>query len=698
MKFLLTLFFLTILITTISAQTTVADSALAITDSLAISDSLVVADSLLHSDSLTVKTDTIRPLLVTALGNKNTSFILNSEKSDMIDYRYMGDLFRYIPYGYNFNLGSFRQPNEVTIYGQGYNNISWMLNGISQNSRITNSMDAYDMQLGQADSIEVLPISEGFLYGNFSNQAVVNLITKDKIYGKPLTKIRYHQANNDEALVDVLFSSFITPKLNGVFHFTNTTTNSVFENTNAGSWQTSLRLKYLLHPNFNLFFRYDYHTTNVQMNGGVNRNEIFESDINEIMYSNLEAPVNYPYYGSIESTRYKKNTAHNISLKLINSFGTFIKNDLTLYYQNNLDEMRVNEWRKYDNLPVRIADNKYVNSGANLLTELEYSSFDLQLTGNLENQYITAPALYKNLILIDTVKQAVPEIYLLNYSASGKFTFDFLDNSTISAFAKLSSYDGDFYEGFGGNINLDLFYGFDLYGGIAHFQKPYNQIERHYYNGSGNGETNNLVEAGVKWNYSNINARLGVYFNNTDNRLIPYAVHTDSTFLHNELGGYVKRTFKNVGANAYIDGKLWVIQFFSNLSFTYQDDGVDDELFAPITYTGGIYYSNIHFQRALNLRTGFNFYYNDYQRYFTYDAERSVKLNYYQQDGSLNYTRDKFTRRGFTLDYFLAGEIQEAAIIYFVFENFLNRNHYIVPYYPLQSSGMRFGFSWKLFD
>ena len=78
----------------------------------------------------------------------------------------------------------------------------------------------------------------------------------------------------------------------------------------------------------------------------------------------------------------------------------------------------------------------------------------------------------------------------------------------------------------------------------------------------------------------------------------------------------------------------------------------------------------------------------------------NVQLSYMKPFGSdqIELISTEKTKRAVQLDLFISGIIQEAAIVYFVFENLLGSQYYIVPFYPTQSSGIRFGLSWELFD
>jgi len=59
---------------------------------------------------------------------------------------------------------------------------------------------------------------------------------------------------------------------------------------------------------------------------------------------------------------------------------------------------------------------------------------------------------------------------------------------------------------------------------------------------------------------------------------------------------------------------------------------------------------------------------------------------------------DDMGASSYQIDLFLSATIQDRAIIFFVFENLLNNQYFIVPNYFKQQTGIRFGLSWELFD
>jgi hypothetical protein len=135
----------------------------------------VKVDSLLLSDSLlaVVKPDSIAPIYSLIL-SKN-SFIISNDDLSHNDYKYTGDYLRLFPFNFIKDLGFTGQPNETFLYGVGDNSISYLMDGISVNDRYSNSLNLNLIQSEEIDSIEIIPLPRGFLYGAYSNPVSVNL-------------------------------------------------------------------------------------------------------------------------------------------------------------------------------------------------------------------------------------------------------------------------------------------------------------------------------------------------------------------------------------------------------------------------------------------------------------------------------------------------------------------------------------------
>ena len=99
-------------------------------------------------------------------------------------------------------------------------------------------------------------------------------------------------------------------------------------------------------------------------------------------------------------------------------------------------------------------------------------------------------------------------------------------------------------------------------------------------------------------------------------------------------------------------------------------------LLPKINFTGGLYYKDLLFHSNLNLKTGLVFHFNSKQE----------------------YTNNQYVNQNSDLDFTLTGTIQTVAIIYFTWQNLLDSQYYMIPYYPMPRRAIRFGIAWVLFD
>jgi hypothetical protein len=105
------------------------------------------------------------------------------------------------------------------------------------------------------------------------------------------------------------------------------------------------------------------------------------------------------------------------------------------------------------------------------------------------------------------------------------------------------------------------------------------------------------------------------------------------------------------------------------------------------------------FDGNLHLKTGINYRYSGAKNFITYDFEKSRGVRYFSENGSgPMQLSSEMVPSAFQFDFFLAATIDEVAIFYFVFENLLDEVYYLIPYYPMYASAIRFGISWEIFD
>ena len=615
------------------------------------SDTLSVnPDSIIANDSLLIVTerDSIVPLCSLPLTDK--SLITQNKELLKLEYQYPGDYLRLSQFNFIKNLGFTGQPNETFLYGVGNDAVSYLMDGVSYNDRQSNSLNLNLLQSEDVDSIEVIPLPRGFLYGAYNNPVSVNFITKDFLSTQPYSRIRFYQGTNRDMMFDGIFNAVITNKLIASFDITNRIYDGTYDNTDYSIWQGKVKLKYLLSNAVNIIASYNYNDYNAGYSGGVDVDSIrsITENVDDVLYDFRAAPMVYPN-GEL------KTLTHLPRLRLlIKPFENF-KSDLSFFYLYN-------DYQKFTNQK-QFTESK--TFGINFRNDFTYDPIDLQLIADYEKGSIDR----REERTVDTVTyhSNIPTSDYDLFSLSGNVSLNLFDGALIpSAFGKLSSYytisgSRDFSDN-PFSIGFDLTYkglGFvELYGGYSNL-KPYSNYDLSY----------DIFEVAANFKIENLYASIRYFRNN------------HQTINYDLAGYYNTKNYGNVsGVGLDFNFKYSIFLLQSNSSFYTSMD--DEYLFGVPDFQTqtGLYYTSKLFNDNLDLKTGFVFYYTGKNNVFTREHGVTEVPSSYK------------------LDFTLAGEIQNIATIYFLFQNLLENNYYITPYYPMPGRNIRFGFAWELFN
>lgn len=610
-------------------------------DTLSISDSALVK----------VKKDSLKALQYQPLTSK--SHLIKRSDILMSEYKYSGDFLRLFPFTFIKDLGFTGQPNETFLYGLGNGNINFLLDGVSYNERYYNSLNLNLLQSEDIDSIEVLPLPRGFIYGAYNNPVSINFITRDFITSQPYSRLRYYQGPNRETMIDGTFNLRITNKLISTFEITNRIVDSTFDNTEFSIWQGKIKLKYLLSNDVNIIALYNYNDYKAGYSGGVDVDSIIRTgaNVNSILYDYVQAPVVYPN-GDISSL------THLPKLKFLVKQSDWLRSDVSLYYLyiSNSNNSFVNE-----NLENKIW-------GIDIQNQLRYDIFDLKLNFAFENSEIFRQ--YSFYDQNEAARVFAPPLSIkYNTMSAAAILSTTIGNGLLkpSLFYKISSVSNNpgrvIFEnnnnastGLGFDLSLRANDNFDLYFGSSVFKRYYSD------------KNNLLLEAGIKFTSDILFANLS-YFKNQ----YTYGFYTVGNFFDYIQFGDVN----GLGLNLKLD--LCKILIESTSSY-YISAGNNLVGIPEVQTQTGIYYKDLVFEDNLDLKTGFVFYYTGKNNVYTFEH------------GLLSVPSSN------KVDFTLAGEIQKRVIIYFLWQNLLDKNYYITPYYPMPSRSIRFGVAWELFN
>ena len=459
-------------------------------------DSLAVPDSLKGKTS--AKADTLIPVYQQPLFEY--SDFIDRKTIDYTDYRYIADLFKNFGFNYLRNYGFIGQPNETMLYGIGSNGISYFQDGILQNNRMTNSLDLNDIQSEYVDSIEIIPLPRGFLYGPVNNPVSVNFISRDFVSPKPFSRIKYYQGPDGEAFIDVIFNERVFNKFNISFDITNRKYDSSYVNTAYSQWAAKVRLKYFLSDKINLLAGYDFIHSNVGLNGGVNYDSSLTLNNTYFSLYQNTAPVYFPFKNL--NTKF-----HHFNIRLLGDFYKNSYTDLTLYYyydQTDLNQTQDSTFYK------EIGKNKIF--GAAFKENYSWDIFNIQFNSNYESANI------KYYSLSNSYFNYYPVTYH-RFTLSSIASLNLLDSSLVpSVYYKYTNESGDsFYPDLNGaysGLGADMTYHYSseikLYAGFSNYKtsanlKSINNFELGAY------YTSNYFFAGMKYFKMNSLVLPGMY-------------------------------------------------------------------------------------------------------------------------------------------------------------------------------------------
>ena len=525
------------------------------------------------------------------------------------------------------------------------------------NDRYSNSLNLNVIQSEDVDSVEIIPLPRGFLYGAYNNPVSVNFITKDFITSQPFTRIRFYQGADRDMMFDGSFNAVVIKKVIASFDVTNRIFDGTYDNTGYSIWQGKVKLKYLFSNNLNIIASYNYTDYNVGYSGGVDVDSIIArgENVDEILYDFRAAPMFYPN-GEL------KTLTHLPKLRFLLKPIEWLRTDAGFFYLHSKNEQKEFGSSEYSESEVY---------GLNIRNDAAYNIFKFQLFVDYEKRNTFINKTYYPVISPTQLYTFQDETDVNLFSVSGAISIAVNDSTFIpSIFYKTSSLKrssniehaanspGNFNSsGIGIDLLLIIKSNLGFYLG-ASVSNPYNTSDSKY----------SQLELGAKYNNDFVKADLKYFVNENS-----YGFYTGGVFFDYVKLGNLKGFGLNLSAN------YWKLLLQSNTSL-YSSLG-DKLVGVPEFQTQtGLYYTGKLFNDNLELKTGFVFYYTGKNNVFT------------NEHGPLEVPASN------KLDFTLAGEIQKTAIIYFTWQNLFDNNYYITPFYPMPSRSIRFGVAWEMFN
>lgn len=636
---------------------------------------------------------------ISLLPNELAEFRINKSKIVALDCSFTGDYLLNTPFAFQKKLGYTGLLTETMIYGSGLGSVSFSNDGIELNNRLFESFDLISFQSESIDSIDVIPLSRSFLFGNLA-QAAVNFIPREPSLSKPFSRIRYYQAPNDEGFIDGIFSINPFKKTNVYFEITNNSNGLRYKNSDFTSWGGDTRINYFLSNEINFKFGYKHVTSTVQLNGGVDIDSIGSSQalfsVTDIVYDNISAPVRF-------YNRYSTSIIDNIYLSAKMLLWKNAPSVFTIYSNHFTSEYRQNVSGTIQNgVPAISRDNISQTSGLKFKQDFSDEMFSLSGTASFERSVFNIDQYAST--------QANDSLRILNLDGKRQNTFSLSVSSSARLFEKYfipsiySKYliqDGNNFLGVGTDATVFINENIKIYGGFSRFEKPFSAYIKNMIDNNKieNSQTIKTAELRFLYKHDLFNLSFGYFFTANNNK--PLFAFNKPSLKNDEATFLTAKSTELKGFNFSFDAKIWKLSFLTNSSYYFSNDNRTENGLPGFTITGGTYYVDTLFNDNLKLKVGINIYGYGSRYQQQIDFERNILSPFIidsQNPNTLTLFNNTSLSPSFQLDLFISGKIQDAATIYFTWENLFNNKYSIVPNYPMPLRGIRFGFSWEFFD
>ncbi len=646
-------------------------------DPSAVHDSLKVPrdSTLARSDSVVVvQPDSVaRRILPTRVGTLDEGLssqsTLTSDDINWIERTSTGDILSTLPGVYVRDQQSPGQYSGITIRGEDWRSVAFLMNGRLMNEPASGTYNLYYFSPEYIERMETVTGVRAFLFGLNATAGAVNLVTKNYLANRPFSKIYFTQGPYNYQFSDGTFAQNITRDFNLSFGFQHQGNDGRFTNSAHDAWNVRTKLRYEPTPGFDIILSEYFTSTKTEMNGGVDVGTQVTADAFGVV-----APV-------LNNDTRERVFRHDLDLTLRAHFlgDTTNASTLTFYYSHNRREFR-DEARSGASRPVVEADHISSWMGGLFTQTLANKWQALTLRGNAELRQVEgSPTIGRRRNFIGSAS-AQEELFL---------PYGF----TVAGFARLDRYLKESYTGIGGDVRWRFTDNFQLCGGYSLSRRlpTYTELA---WSGVAAPKRTTLAEKhrqfgfGVEWDGEHGKVSI-TYFQKTIEN--PILILTPFTTLSSSFppisienaGEGVKTTIGGVeGAFAI---RIWRLFLEGTLLFQNEANRKSNEALLPeFSARGGVFFRDKLFQDHLDLKAGFQGRVITKHHGATFNPE---VLAYAMHSGPTIGPAS-------SLDFLMIAHIGDA-YIHLLWQNLLDTKYFLTPYYPVEERSVRFGVAWE---
>ncbi len=604
------------------------------------------------------------------------------------DARYFGNVLWRLPGFFLRDLGESGKPGEFNAWGTDWRDVAVLMDGRPMNDPITGTYNLYDIPMEYIEQVEDFSGAESSPESWNASGATLNLVTYQYNTLRPITKVRYVQAPNNDLMTDGLFTQNVLRGANFLFgfqrHISDGRFNGLRVNDNApapqgalvDNWNVRSRLRFNASDRFNIALTYFYNKDINGLNGGIDTTQ------STYIFDDVRALVNDP--NGLE-------TVSRTDVSLLAAAKLF-PDSLWITQAN---AYYTHEFRDYKNsgsdpVPFAIADHHYaelrgVRVQQSLRSEFQTTELGLQAEhsqyasdGFFDSTAHGAPINRgKRDITSGFVQTHIHPLSL--FDASGSLRFDDYGSESAPSYGvgvtfrpvSLLSFIADY----GQSYRFQTFQESSWIDSTLQRPSPVRK------------EQHTTMRAGLKFDFGEAGELSVMAFSRK--------VHDAITFQSVQTPGGASAVrvvnlpdVQTQGLSASFTGQTGPLGIDATFLYTDYTVGTIASLLTPkFMGSGELYYRNKFFKDALDAKLAVRFHAMSVQqgvtffpRYMIYAENSSGEISAWSR-----------------LDTYVVLKIGNAYIT-LSFENLFNSNYYMTPVYPMPNRTLRFGVNWEFID
>jgi outer membrane cobalamin receptor len=624
----------------------------------------------LRSDSLILPIFPI-PLVGSIDRALSSHWVVADSTINFSDYEYPGDFLTLEPGVFIRDLASAGQLHGLTIGGLDGRAIAFMSDGVELNDPFTGVYNSYLYPTENIDRVEFIPATRSFLYGLNGTGGAINFVSKSKKAIHPYSRIRYSESVYGYGFFDGMFSQNLTRALNLTAGMQHGTLAGEYPNSDYDAWDARVKVRYNLNSRLNFYASEIFNHTQLGLNGGVDT-----ASANMTGYNPIQAQLR-------NTDSYEKITRHDVQLGAAGELfpdSTFVTT-LTFYHSTNLREYRDEENRPYSNGIFVQQDHWSQWYGARLIQHLEFDRQRVDIGAEVQSRGVIASS------VMDQDLETSRSLF-------GKEEFKAADAAGGAVYARFDNYLNRSLLSYGGDLSVTPAPWIAFFGGYSRSYRFPTFEELYWRDSVVNGaqspfspEQHHLLQAGVRLLDNGATLVELTFFHRVVNDPIVTVptriVYPFPTFQFVQEN---QETFRGVEGTAGFRFGVFYAEGSAQFLETTGDTGAP-LLLPRWSGTGGIYFWDKLVKGHLDLKVGLRGRVLTSYTGMQYNPQAWMYVPSTQQPVDASGVSDLV----------IMAHIG-SAYVHFIWQNLLDLQYVVTPFFPQPERSVRFGISWEFTD